>query len=166
MDRRTFVQSLAVAVAGLGGCAGSGANGGSDGDDGGETPTDTALERPTVLDTEFEVLDAGPGGQTDEAAVTAGDGRVVVDGTVWGSDGCATAALADATYDPETDELTVAVVETERDDAGDVCTQAIVEVTYRAVVSFDPDGPLPGTVVVTHDHGEGPETVAREDTTE
>jgi hypothetical protein len=43
----------------------------------------------------------------------------------------------------------VAVVVADRADAGDVCTEAIVEIDYRVTVSMS--GGLPGTVAVTHD---------------
>ena len=72
-----------------------------------------------------------------------------------GEAGCRTAELGSVNYDGE--ELTVAVATTRREDAGDACTQAVVEVDYRATVAFEHGSP--DTVVVTHDRGDGPETV-------
>jgi len=137
----------------------------SGGDPGTDEQTDTAVtdgggERPTVTDTSFEVTGRESGTQVDEATIQFDAETVRVDGTIWGSDGCKTAALDSANYDSEADELTVAVVTTDREDADGACTQAIVEVGYRAEIRFT--GGYPGTVVVTHDRGEGAVEVASE----
>jgi hypothetical protein len=145
MDRRGLLRTgLLPAIVALAGCLSDGGGGG--------TPAE-----PTVTDTEFAVLGRTSGSQTDDATVTFDDATVTVEGTIWGSDGCQTAVLDSADYDAAADELTVAVAEATREDAGDACTQAIVETEYRARVAFD--GGFPGTVVVTHDHGDGPQQV-------
>lgn len=69
-------------------------------------------------------------------------------GTIWGSDGCQTAILDDASYDADQDHLQVSVV-TESEDPDKMCTQAIVEIDYEAAVTFS--GGLPGSVSVSHD---------------
>jgi len=140
MKRRTLLGSLGLVA--LAGCAG---------DDGGQSST-------TVTDSELAVGSIEPGQQVDDATVSTGDGTVTVEGTIWGPDGCATATLDSAEYDADNDELTVAVATTRREDAGDSCTQAIVEIDYRVTVSIE--GATPGRIVVTHDHGDGPEEVA------
>ena len=144
MNRRTFLGTACFAGAvSLGGCL-------SDG--GGDTPAD-----PTVTTTEFTVLGGRSGTEVDEATVAVEGTTVTVEGTIWGADGCQTAELAGADYDAEADELTVAVAEATREDAGNACTTAIVETEYRATVEFE--GGLPDSVVVTHDHGDGPQEV-------
>ncbi|MBV0902626.1 hypothetical protein [Haloarcula salina] len=111
-----------------------------------------------MTDTQFTVTGRASGTQASDATVTFGDGTVVAEGTIWGANGCKTAELAGVSYDGDADELTIAVATTDREGAGDGCTQAIVEIDYRAVVTVD--GGLPGSVTVTHDHGDGPTTAA------
>jgi len=155
MNRRTLLRTASgVGIAALAGC------GSTDGGDG--TATGTATESTpsqTMTDTTFTVLQTESGQEIDEATVSVDGTTVTVEGTIWGADGCTTAELADASYDAAADELTVAVATTEQETAGtDVaCTQAIVEIDYRATVEFE--NGTPGTVVVTHDRGDGPETV-------
>ncbi|WP_225307837.1 hypothetical protein [Haloarcula sp. CBA1129] len=83
--------------------------------------------------------------------------QVVVEGTIWGADGCKTADLTEAAYDSGSDELRISVGTKEQTDAGDMCTQAIMEIDYRATVTFA--NGLPGTVSVSHDSGDGPSPV-------
>lgn len=159
MNRRTLVQYLAVGTAALAGCA-------SGGDPGtGDTSTDTVAtdggaDQSTVSDSNFTVTGQESGTQVDEATVQFDAETVRVDGTIWGSNGCKTAVLGGADYTANTGELTVAVVTTDREDAGDACTQAIVEIGYEAEVRFE--GGRPDTVVVTHDRGDGPVEVTSE----
>ncbi|WP_424001035.1 hypothetical protein ACOZ4I_15270 [Haloarcula salina] len=152
MRRRQFVRCVGVVGAGaLTGCLGD--------DSGtGETPTDQSADGPTVTDTQFTVTGRASGTQVSDATISFEDERIVVEGTIWGANGCKTAELVDAAYDGDADELTVAVAVTDREGAGGGCTQAIVEIDYRAVVTVD--GGLPGSVTVTHDHGDGPSAVA------
>ncbi|GGN98725.1 MULTISPECIES: hypothetical protein [Haloarcula] len=155
MHRRALLRRLGAAGAvALAGCASSGDPGTGDG---GGTDNGTGDEDPRVTGTEFTVTRRESGTQVSEASVTFGTDAVTVDGTIWGANGCKTAALAGADYDAAADELTVAVETGARDDAGDACTQAIVEIDYEAMVQFE--GGLPGRVVVTHDHGDGPTEV-------
>jgi hypothetical protein len=115
------------------------------------SPTPTPGE-PTVGETSFTVTGAESGTMTSEATVRfdAEAGRVVVGGTIPGSDSCKTAQLGSVEYDAGADRLSVGVETTRREGTEDaVCTQAIVEIDYEAEVAFS--GGLPGTVVVTHD---------------
>jgi hypothetical protein len=74
--------------------------------------------------------------------------EIRVEGTATGPNGCATARLREATYDPETDTLAVAVEVYEPDDAG-VCTGCLTDIDYRLTVRFE--GGTPGSVRVVHD---------------
>lgn len=135
-------------------------------DDGGPTETDTTSdeETPTGTDEGTATDDGGSGSNeivdrsfdeggsecgegTDRAEVTRGDDRVDVAGTISGRNSCYTAELAEATYDDEADELTVAVRSYEDSDGG-YCQQCIVDIDYRAAVEFR-DG-TPGEVTVVH----------------
>jgi hypothetical protein len=154
MNRRTLLTAGAVGLAALAGCGGT--DSGTD-----ETPTGTDTTTPTtptMTDESFTVVQTSSGQERDEASVTVDGATVTIEGTIWGADGCTTAELADASYDVSADELTVAVATTQRTGTGtDACTQAIVEIDYRATVTFE--NGLPGTVVVTHDRGDGVQTV-------
>lgn len=160
MDRRTFLGTASLTgIVALTGCLSDGG-----GDDtpsatgtGTATPTSTPAPDPMLTDSTFTVVRNESGTENDSASVSADGGNVVVEGTIWGRNGCQTAELRSVNYDREADELTVSVRTTERDDAGDACTQAVVEIDYTATISFE--GGLPDTVVVTHDRGGSPETV-------
>ncbi|MDY6780678.1 MAG: hypothetical protein SV760_09090 [Halobacteria archaeon] len=102
----------------------------------------------SMTDRSFRVTSKGSGVQKDTVDVSFGDSRITLDGTIWGSDGCKTAELGDVSYDAESGELRVDVVTTNLENSGDFCTQAIVEIDYRA--SFDFEGGLPEKVVVSH----------------
>ncbi|WP_434531267.1 hypothetical protein ACODNH_08675 [Haloarcula sp. NS06] len=104
-------------------------------------------------ETTFSITKRQSGSQTSSATVTFDEHQVVVDGTIWGSDGCKTADLTDISYDTSADELSLSVGTKEMPDAGDMCTQAIIEIDYRATVMFE--NGLPGTVAVSHDSGNG-----------
>ncbi|MBX0295441.1 hypothetical protein EGH23_11175 [Halomicroarcula sp. F27] len=106
-----------------------------------------------MTDSTFTVTDVSSGTQRDEASVAFDGDTVTVEGTIWGANGCKTGELLSADYDAEAGELTVVVGTKDREDAGGGCTQAIVEVRYRATATFE--GGLPDAVVVTHDHGDG-----------
>ena len=160
MDRRTVLGTVGAAgIVALTGCL---ADGGGD-DTPSATGTDTATGTPTptpapdprLTGSDFEVTSTAGGTQADSAAVTVDGTDIVVEGTIWGRNGCQTAELDSVNYSDDT--LTVAVATTQRGDAGDACTQGIVEIEYTATVAFE--NGLPGTVVVTHDYGDGPETV-------
>ncbi|WP_245180820.1 hypothetical protein [Haloarcula amylovorans] len=152
MERRALLKGIGTAaVAALAGCASS-ANPGDDGTPT-DTPTDAPDPDPRMTDSTFTVTASGSGTQKDAASVDFDGDTVAVEGTIWGANGCKTGKLLGTDYDAEADELTVAVGTKDREDAGDMCTQAIVEIEYRATVTFDHG--LPATVVVTHDHGDG-----------
>lgn len=179
MQRRQFVAAGATLGAfALGGCVGSEAPGAdgrtatdegatgtdspapTDGTaaDGGETPTG---DGPSVTEASLRPLEGGCGTQRDSASVSfrADRDRVVVDGTIWGSNTCTEPQLAGADYDAAADELTVAVMATvPESEETPVCGQCIVELDYRATVDFA--GGLPGTVRVVHGSGSSEREVA------
>jgi hypothetical protein len=157
MNRRTLLSGLAATGAVLlAGCSSSGGGEGPPTDE--QTPAEPS-QSPVLEDTEFAVEDRTSGSERDEATVRFEAPRVVVEGVIWGSDGCKTATLLGSEYDLESNTLTVTVGTTDREGTDDqACTQAIVEIEYTATATFD-EG-LPGQVVVEHDHGDGPEQVA------
>lgn len=138
------------------------------------TTTDPATERTapppatavTLVDSSLTVRDVECGEETDDAAVRF-DGeteRVVVTGTIWGSDACRIPVLADASYDAQADALSVTVTTGDRGggdrgtDDGVACAQCVTELDYRTTHSFE--GGLPGSVSVRHDRGDGGDVVA------
>jgi hypothetical protein len=151
MQRRTLLQSIALLGAGsLAGCtAGEQVVG--------EKTTTLGPVEPEIGGTDFAVLDQGCGNEVNEATVELGSDAVEITGTIAGSDACKTAELADATYDPNADELRVTVGTVDREGAG-ACAQCIVEIDYRASVQFT--GGLPPNVVVRHDGVGEPGVVA------
>ena len=158
MDRRTLLASVSAAgVVTLTGCLGDGGGEDTPSDNGTDTgtPTPTPAPEPTLTGSGFEVDSVQSGTRADSAMVSTEGLDVVIDGVIWGADGCQTAELASTTLNDS--ELTVAVETTQGESAGDACTTGIVEIAYTATVEFS-DG-LPGAVVVTHDRGEGPETI-------
>lgn len=145
MNRRRFIATAATlgAVAGAG-CLAS---------DGGDAETPTPTDTPTMSTTDFTVLQVESGTEVDEASVGFQETTVSVTGTIWGADGCTTAELASADYDPDSGELTVEIATKKEESTGDVaCTQAIVEIDYEATVTFE--NGLPDRVVVTHTRGQ------------
>ena len=104
-------------------------------------------------ETTFSIIRRQSGSQISSATVAFDGNQVVVDGTIWGSNGCKTADLTDISYDASADKLSLSVGTTEMPDAGDMCAQAIMEINYRATVTFE-DG-LPDTVSISHDSDDG-----------
>jgi hypothetical protein len=150
MQRRSFI--MAAAATALGGCLASAP---TDEEPTG-TPTDSPRPTPTgspeptahgpeLVETSFEVTGVECGGPVADHEVTMEDGRVTVEGTLDGSDGCHSAELVRGAYDRVADTLYVDVEAVTGDDA-DVCTQCIVEIDY--VATFEFEGGEPGAVEV------------------
>lgn len=100
-----------------------------------------------------ESTSASPG---NEASVRFAEGgsRVVVTGTITGSDGCQTAVLDGITM---TDSGLEATVATETDaDAGAACSQALVGIEYRLAMTLETP---PESVTVVHRGASGRTTV-------
>lgn len=178
MRRRRFLARVALfGGIGLAGCVRDAAPGGSD-TDRSPTATDTdgspseptttngatttaspaGTDTPagvTLADTSFTPGNPSCGQQRNDATVefVAEGNDVRVDGTIWGSDTCATAELADARYDAGADRLTVHVVTGRRETTETVaCAECIVEIDYEVVADFT--GGLPDTVRVVHGRDE------------
>lgn len=121
----------------------------------------TEAERGTHTDvaggiesTEFRVVGARNAGSQnpDDAEIEFDEEnrRVVVEGTIRGSDGCKTAVLESAEYDTGDDRVELSVVTQNREDAErKMCTEALVEIDYVAEVYFD--GEIPNNASVSHD---------------
>jgi len=167
VKRRTALRLAGVGLAGLAGCL-SGGDGSAPGGTGtavhAESPTASPSESPTatptgtssptptphtprIVDRSFEVTDRECGTGEEGADVTLDAPRIDVDGTAAGSNGCETARLGEASYDPDADTLTV-VVEVYQPDDADACTQCLTDIDYRLGVRFE--GGTPGNVKVVH----------------
>jgi hypothetical protein len=171
MDRRTLLARFGAVLgtASLGGClsqyediAGDAGETTTDGTETAEPTTEratTAIQRPKLADSSFELLDGGCGRPTDEASVTfeSDGGTVSVEGTISGSNACYVAKLADASYDSETGTFDVTVVSMQKEGA-EACAQCIVELDYEATFTFE--GGLPAEVRVRHRAMGETETVA------
>ena len=72
---------------------------------------------------------------------------MTVEGVIWGANGCTTAEVVDVDTSADTLALTVRTREAKE---GTACTQAIVEIEYRATSRFQHG--IPGTTTVTHVH--------------
>jgi hypothetical protein len=148
MKRRQLLAGTgALAVGALSGCLAS-----APGDDG--APTDEATDSatpsvsptptPALSNSTFTVESVDSGQGNNDAAVSFDNG-VLVDGTIGGRNGCYTASLTSTSYEDGT--LTVVVRAHEREDA-EMCTEALVDIDYRATFTFS--GDQPGKVVVEH----------------
>ena len=118
----------------------------------GETGTAVRTDRGTTAGTDSpdgrEFAVTGTEGQAvNEANVAFANGgsRVVVTGTITGKNGCRTAVLDSVRTEGPT--LTVTVSTREDPESGDVCSQALVGIGYRLVVT--PETP-PQSVRVVH----------------
>lgn len=165
VKRRTALRLVAAGVAGLAGCVSDGSAPGNT-DTATQSPTPTRSPTPTdtptpttpsIVDRSFEVTGRECGTGEGSATTDTDAPRVAVEGTAVGSNGCETARLGEATYDPDTDTLTVVVEVYDPDDAG-ACTQCLTDIDYRLTVRFE--GGTPGTVRVVH----GSEVVAESGT--
>jgi len=100
-----------------------------------------------------ETSGAGSEAGTADVEFDSEANAVVVTGTIIGNNGCATAQLGSASYDPDEDTLTVDVETTARDGSEDkMCTQALVGIDYEATFSFE--GGVAHSASVSH-NGEG-----------
>jgi len=118
-------------------------------------PGGSEPEAVELVEESFTVTSAGNDSPTDDADVAFNpeENTVVVTGTITGSNGCTTATLGSASYDPATDSLSVDVVTTRREGSdGKVCTQALVGIGYEATFTFE--GGIAHSVSVSHD-GQG-----------
>ncbi len=145
MKRRSLIgQAGTLGLFLLAGCTSNPDRDRSDGD-GSDDPV-------RFVDSAFEVRHIGAGTQADDATLEFDEASqtIRVDGTIWGADGCTTASLDAVEFAAGNDTVTVAVATRDRAGTDDrACTQAIVEIDYTAVLTFE--GGLPATATVTHD---------------
>jgi hypothetical protein len=126
----------------------------------GRTTTDGATTNGTAdgsaADRSFTVVETGDEAGNEASVAIENDGsRIVVTGTITGENGCQTATLDSVRTDAGEVRLVVA---TERaPDAGAVCSQALVGISYRATVTVER---RPESVTVIHRGAGGEETVA------
>lgn len=108
---------------------------------------------PAMQASSFSVTDVHSSSpeQSADAEFEEDEGTISVTGTIVGSNSCMTADLGAASYDAETDRLDVNVVTMEREDSG-MCTQQLVGIDYKTIVSFE--NGIPSMVSVSHD-GDG-----------
>lgn len=111
-----------------------------------------AAQRDPVIREFFRVVEEENPPANNEAEVKCfsfgGITLVKVNGTILGSDSCASARLGDVQYDPASDTLSVTVETFDASPAGTLCLQVITPISYRAffVVRAEVE-----TVEVTHD---------------
>jgi|AntDeeMinimDraft_5_1070356.scaffolds.fasta_scaffold13763_2 hypothetical protein len=120
------------------------------------TATNGTATDGAAADRSFTVRETGgePGNEAS-VAIENGGSRIVVTGTITGTNGCQTAVLDSVRTDAGTVRMVVA---TERAaDAGTMCTQALVGISYRATVTVENQ---PTSVTVIHRGPDGEETVA------
>lgn len=119
-------------------------------DEGDEASGDDA---PTLQASSFAVTDVRSDSAENaaDAEFNEDEGTLVVTGTIVGSNGCMTADMGSASYDPDADRFDVNVVTTEREDSG-MCTQQLIGIDYEATFSFE--NGIPSGVSVSHD-GDG-----------
>jgi hypothetical protein len=162
MERRTYLTLTGATI--LGTTALSGCIEESPGDENETTTTATETTTTTmtaVTSTGFAATSTGCGNGESQSTVTFDEdaGAVEVTGTIVGSDGCATAELADSSYDQDTGVLSVTVATTRQSSGNEsvACIQCLVDIDYEATIGFS--GRLPERVTVTHD-GQGGRTQA------
>ncbi len=176
MQRRDILKraSAATTVGLLGGClsreGGSPGGSGEDGDGTNttETTTTTASETTTtegttetgtttrtsttdttVKDQSLKVLGAECGQPKNDAVIEFKDSkkRLVVTGSMTGSDSCTRPTIESAKFDSESDAFVV-TMGTKQKDGSVGCSECITEIKYRATFTFE--GALPKSVKVTH----------------
>ena len=123
-------------------------------ENGTETARGTTVAGVTSREFTVENANGTPGNEASVRFETGGS-RVVVTGTITGSDGCQTAVLDSVQAGDSGLQITVA---TERDaGASAVCSQALVGIEYRLVVTLETP---PASVRVVHRGSDGSSEVA------
>lgn len=122
------------------------------------TPAPTTMTgTKNGVDYTFTVVSNSCGTSENTADVEFNEdaGTVVVTGTTNGRNTCMTAKLGTINYDESSDTLSVDIVTVQKDDGSNdddsmtVCGQCIVEIEYKATVSFEET--IPSEVGVSHD---------------
>ncbi|MFW5928928.1 MAG: hypothetical protein ACOCT0_00705 [Halobacteriota archaeon] len=146
MHRRHAIKLVgAAAAAATTGCVGEGLLG----DEGDGNQTDGGgVEH---VDTDFEVVSVSSGNGEDEADAELDEeaGEIVITGTAPGNNGCYSARLEEDDYDADEDIYTARIETYEDREDDEMCTEALVDIEYRLVASFE--GGLPSEAEVSHD---------------
>ncbi|WP_396610669.1 hypothetical protein ACH9L7_10550 [Haloferax sp. S1W] len=158
MKRRTLLAGTASLCATLAGCTSDDA-----GDDGTETTTTTT---PTPTPKEPRLVDQSLSPRHDTECPQGGAARatyissgVLVEGCLWGANGCTVARLGGSDYDPDSDVAMLFVETVDDRDPDEACTEALKPLGYEARLQFE--NGLPGEIVVEHDDVNGRREVAR-----
>lgn len=138
MNRRSLLA--AAATTSLAGCFTNNAP-----IDDSRSPTDDTS--PEMADHTFDVTHVECGNPRSSYDVNRSDGQVTISGSLRGATTCGTASLDSIEYDADSDELHL-VVRSHTEDTEDGCGDCIVEIEYKAVVTFDHGEP--GTVTVEY----------------
>jgi len=121
-----------------------------------ETTTNGTATDGSAADRSFTVRETG-GEPGNEASVAIEDdgSRIVVTGTITGKNGCQTATLDSVRIDGG--EVRIVIATERAADAGAVCSQALVGISYRATITVER---RPESVTVIHRSADDEETVA------
>ncbi|AUV80638.1 hypothetical protein C2R22_02350 [Salinigranum rubrum] len=160
MQRRALLSTLGLTLpTTLAGCLGGVPTAG-DGDGSPEDGSGGAAGGGThPRFTETSLTSTGQCERPGTASVAFGDEAVTVTGCAHGRNGCAVPVLADVSYTPAEDHLTVVIASEVRRDEDEACTEALLPLGYEARVVMD--GAVPGTVSVVHDDVDGRREVVR-----
>lgn len=146
LTRRALLRSGALVTLGAAaGCLGAPESPGS------PTPTATPEQvpgSPGVTEPRLDVTGRECGEGANRASVAVLDDRVMIEGTIAGSDTCDTAALSGVSR-REDGALTITVGAVRESDGTEACAQCITDIDYTATIPFDT--PAPERVVVIHE---------------
>jgi hypothetical protein len=106
---------------------------------------------PEITDTAFSQTQEYAGTRPD-VLFQSEESRVILRGSITGSNGCAAAELGSVAYDAEADRLDVNVVTVDTSGKDEVCSQETIQLGYEVRVSFDVG--VPGEVSLSH-NGDG-----------
>ncbi|WP_231184940.1 twin-arginine translocation signal domain-containing protein [Haladaptatus sp. DYF46] len=114
------------------------------------TTTQTSTTDTTVKDRSLEVISTECGQPKNDAAIEFEESkkRLVVTGSMTGSDSCTRPKIESAKCDTESSTFTV-TMGTKQKDGSVGCSECITEIEYRATFTFE--GALPKSVTVTHE---------------
>ncbi len=158
MHRRVLLSALGPALVTAAGCLGGAPTAGDgDGSSGGDTGGSAGSTHPQFIET--SLTRTGQCERPGTASVAFDDEAVTTTGCAHGRNGCAVPVLADVSYSPDGDLLTVVVAGEVQRDEDEACTEALLPLGYEARVVMD--GTVPGVVSVVHDDVDGRREVVR-----
>ncbi|WP_049901113.1 hypothetical protein [Halococcus agarilyticus] len=118
--------------------------------------TNETATNGSAADRSFTVRETGGEVGNEASVAIENDGsRIVVTGTITGENGCQTATLDSVRTDAG--EVRIVVATERAADAGTMCTQALVGISYRATVTVESQ---PASVTVIHRGAGDEKTVA------